>query len=347
MNNMRRFSPSSPRAAPAFLAPPRQLTAEDLGAAANGQNGTRSKRSASTPPAPIPLEGSAVERRAADANHNGSTAGVSPRFLPAHLGVRHPYHSPSMGQRGSSPALHAQYQQQQSSPGSQSPRVLFAQDTTPRAMKLLGPLHRHTISHGQGNNAFQGPGHSSGVIPPVPTLGTGAGATGSLGPASGAMTAAAVANPNTTGAGGATSHDTLPRKNGAVRGAAGTFFTMMFGGPHDDDDEVLDKNENPHFGYETGGIWNRRRGSINDDDDDDDDEEDEDCSFGQGHLEEVVTLPDTGVAAAALIAGSTPFMTTAASEGSQAAATTSVGDPTGARVDAGTGTGDAAGVGSG
>ncbi|KAG0206722.1 hypothetical protein BGX28_001867 [Mortierella sp. GBA30] len=77
-----------------------------------------------------------------------------------------------------------------------------------------------------------------------------------------------------------------PRRN------TGGLLNMIFG-RYDDDDVYDGTGERSQFGYETGGVWNNRRGSIDlrdDDDDDDDDESDE------GHEQDRLQAPNNAVA---------------------------------------------------
>ncbi|KAF9278711.1 hypothetical protein BGZ68_008409 [Mortierella alpina] len=271
MSSMR-FAPSSPRAVNNQQLSPHALTGEERLEGFPGFN-TRYRRSASMPPAPLApgeLPGS-----------TSSTAPTSPQPIPSpFLSVRshrHP-HSPT-GMRGTLSNNHGHRSNmgvssgQGTSSANQSPRVSFIPDSaagtvsstqtplTVRSTMFSGPLtHRHTISHGQGNNIHHGPGHRApGSVAAGGSgnflAGTGSGPTG----------------------GSASHHGTASsRKATPRRGTAGALFNMIFGDP---DDDILDADENPRFGYETGGMWSRRRGSIDhhddDDDDDDDDEEDD------------------------------------------------------------------------
>ncbi|CAO3566515.1 unnamed protein product [Mortierella alpina] len=269
MSSMR-FTPSSPRPVNNQQLSPNALSGEERLEGFPGFN-TRYRRSASMPPAPLApgeIPGSV-----------NSTAPTSPQPISSpFLSVRshHHPHSPT-GMRGAPYNNHGHRSNMGVSPGqgtssaNQSPRVSFVHGSatgtvsstqtplTVRSTMFSGPLtHRHTISHGQGNSIHHGPGHGAPI-----------GAGGSGGYLAGAG----------SGSGGASSghHGTASsHKANTRRGTAGAFFNMIFGDP---DDDVLDADENPRFGYETGGMWSRRRGSIDhhddDDDDDDDDEEDD------------------------------------------------------------------------
>ena len=90
----------------------------------------------------------------------------------------------------------------------------------------------------------------------------------------------------TMAGGGSSSHG-----KASSRGAGG-FFNMLFG-RYDDDDVHEDAGEKSRFGYETGGMWNNRRGSMDlrdddDDDDEDEDEDDEEDNNGDQHRDERV-----------------------------------------------------------
>ncbi|KAF9950292.1 hypothetical protein BGZ72_008038 [Mortierella alpina] len=267
-----RFAPSSPRPVNSQQLSPHTINGEERLQGIPGFN-TRYRRSASMPPAPV-----AIGEQPGSAS---GTAPTSPQPIPSpFLSVRshHHPHSPT-GMRG---ALHTHHGHrnnmgassgQGTSSANQSPRVSFVHDTptgtvsstqtplTVRSTMFSGPLaHRHTISHGQGNNIHHGIGHRApGSIA--------AGGSGGF-----------LAGAGSGSAGGSTGHhgSTSSRKATPRRGTAGALFNMIFGDP---DDDILDADENPRFGYETGGMWSRRRGSIDhhddDDDDDDDDEEDD------------------------------------------------------------------------
>ncbi|KAF9981872.1 hypothetical protein BGZ75_006774 [Mortierella antarctica] len=268
MSSMR-FAPSSPRPVNNQQLSPHALAGEERLESFPGFN-TRYRRSASMPPAPLApgeLPGSA-----------SSTAPTSPHPIPSpFLSVRshHHPHSPT-ALRG---ALHNNHGHrhnmgassgQGTSSANQSPRVSFVHDSatgtvsstqtplTVRSTMFSGPLtHRHTISHGQGNNIHNGPGNRTpGSIA--------AGGSGGFLTGTGSGSGGASAGHHGT---------TSSRKVITRRGTAGAFFNMLFGDP---DDDILDADENPRFGYETGGVWSRRRGSIDHHDDDDDDDDDDD-----------------------------------------------------------------------
>ncbi|KAG0210462.1 hypothetical protein BGX28_009272 [Mortierella sp. GBA30] len=275
MTSIRGFAPTSPRPANHDKLSPHHFSGEEYLGSIPGF-GTRYKRSASMPPAPMAV-GDMVP------GNSGSTASESPQPLPSpFLNVRPQSrpHSPSSPQATFQHSHHPSHTHRSSlglspsqgpSSASQSPRISFVNESasgtvssiqTPlnvRSTMFAGPLtHRHTISHGQGNNIHHGTGPRS------------------AGSVSKGHTGGAVSGPGAGTAGDhGTSSTTNTRRTLTRRGTAGAFFNMIFGDPEDD---VLDANEVPRFGYETGGMWSRRRGSIDrhDDDDDDDDDEDED-----------------------------------------------------------------------
>ncbi|KAF9905976.1 hypothetical protein EC991_001135 [Linnemannia zychae] len=297
MSTLRMFSPSTPRAAAPPQSPQRSENQGGL-----SPNNTRFKRSASMPPAPLPI-GTNPNGDGSDTPVAGSSSGASPQPTPSpFLSVRYPHHGYGHGQAGGIPLRSntiLSHSPQQPSSAHQSPRVSFVQDTTGpvstpltiRSTMFAGPVmqHRHTISHGQGNNFHHGsgphrrPSMEYGMLPqsysstssstnPGPFTGVIAGATvpATAGTNTGVGSGAGTGTVGT--AAGATTAPSTVRKPGV----AGAFFNMIFGDPEDD---VLEANENPRFGYETGGRWSRRRGSMDhhdDDDDDDDDDEEED-----------------------------------------------------------------------
>ncbi|KAG0345874.1 hypothetical protein BG004_002866 [Podila humilis] len=289
LSSIRMFSPSTPQAHTQILPQSPSSTGDELSAGSNANspsnNSTRYKRSASMPPAPV------------SPNVLGSFAGAetlsgptSPHASPSpFLSVRRPHQG---HQNRSVVALPSpkQQQQQQQQPGSagQSPRVSFVQDTTSnpshsttttpftvRSTMFGAPmLHRHTISHGQGNNIHSGGNRDLG------------GAFGFATGTSGATTAATsgVVATGVTTATGTSSSNNVPTtalssstRKAPTRGA-GAFFNMIFGDPEDED--ILDADEKKsRFGYETGGMWAIRRGSIDHHDDDDDDDDDDDSAL--------------------------------------------------------------------
>ncbi|KAG0026496.1 hypothetical protein BGZ81_006315 [Podila clonocystis] len=260
MSSIRMFSPSSPRVVQ--LSPQSTVNGDGL-AVPN----TRFKRSASMPPAPM----SSGESVAGSGTLSGPT---SPQAVPTpYLSVR----SPHRGQQNRSNVVLPQQPQQPGSAG-QSPRVSFVQDTSPgntltksttpltiRSTMFGAPLlHRHSISHGDGNNIHSNMGGSFGFAPGSSTATSAA--TGTV--ASGVTTIGGSHGAPTTTSGST-------RKTPA-RGA-GAFFNMLFG---DHDDDVLDADEKKsHFGYETGGMWAIRRGSVDHHDDDDEDDDDDDSAL--------------------------------------------------------------------
>ncbi|KAF8941381.1 hypothetical protein BGZ58_010173 [Dissophora ornata] len=296
--SMRAFLPSSPHSASTLQPPPRFVDDRD-DAAASGN--TRCKRSASMPPAPLPAGGSTVATTAAAGGTAGKRWAVSPPpTSSAFLSVRRPRYAASGDQRSG-----AALQNRQPGSANQSPRVLFVQDTasTPlnvRSTMFARPrMHRHTVSHGQGNSIHHGP--LSGdflLLGSANASASGAnagsavrtGASGSIGAAAGVNAGAAAVAMN--------GNSSLPRKGGVVRGTAGAFFSMIFGDPEDD---VLEANENPRFGYETGGIWSSRRGSIDHHDDDDDDDDDSEHHRPSNDANEsthmVINMADVGLGA--------------------------------------------------
>ncbi|KAG0082868.1 hypothetical protein BGZ92_011290, partial [Podila epicladia] len=260
MSSIRMFSPSSPRVQQ--LSPQSTVSGDGLSV----PNSTRYKRSASMPPVPI----SSGESGARPGTLSGST---SPQVAPSpFLSVR----SPHQGQHNRSNVGLPQQPQQPGSAG-QSPRVAFVQDTSPgntlsksttpltiRSTMFGAPLlHRHSVSHGDGNNIHNNMGGSFGFAPGTSTATSAA--TGTV--ASGVTTIG--------GSHGAPTTSGSTRKT-PVRGA-GAFFNMLFG---DHDDDVLDADEKKsRFGYETGGMWAIRRGSVDHHDDDDDDDDDDDSAL--------------------------------------------------------------------
>ncbi|KAF9328876.1 hypothetical protein BG006_008005 [Podila minutissima] len=261
MSSIRMFSPSSPR----VLQPSPQSTVSSDGLSV--PNSTRFKRSASMPPVPM----SSGEPATGSGMLSGST---SPQVaLSPFLSVR----SPHQGQHNRSNVMPPQQPQQPGSAG-QSPRVAFVQDTSPgntltksttpltiRSTMFGAPLlHRHTISHGEGNNVHHSNMCGSFGFAPGSSMATFA-ATGTV--ASGVTTIG--------GSHGAPTTSGSTRKTPA-RGA-GAFFNMLFG---DHDDDILDADEKKsRFGYETGGMWAIRRGSVDHHDDDDEDDDDDDSAL--------------------------------------------------------------------
>ncbi|KAF9109968.1 hypothetical protein BGX27_006945 [Mortierella sp. AM989] len=284
------FSPSSPPEG-TLLSPPLHLN-NWIGPP---NNTTRYKRSASMPPAPLTAE--ELNAMQGGEDYKGSlmpTPALLSTASPT-LNARPLCNSPTVTHRGY-PGL----QPQLPSSANQSPRVAFVKDTT-------GPLnvrstmfgratkHRHTISNGQGNSIHHG--HPSyhhlsrenahvGFHATLATTGFnfGSGSGADAGGATGvSSTSGATIGPSNGAAVGA-----QPRR-GVVRETAGAFFSMIFG---DDDDNVLEANENPRFGYETGGIWSSRRGSTGhcDDDDDDEDDETDDTDDDTAHNAEMTNI---------------------------------------------------------
>ncbi|KAF9426463.1 hypothetical protein BGZ94_006490 [Podila epigama] len=305
MSSMPMFSPTSPRIL--HLSP--QSTFHGNSTLAAPTNNTRFKRSSSMPPAPLP------------SGEAGTGSGsASPHVSPSpFLSVRYP--SPSQyanqGQAGrghvaSQSQTQSQSQHPQPVSASQSPRVSFVQDTstsgshhmstttplTIRSTMFGAPmLHRHTISHGQGNSIHNGNStlgssftFASGPSPATLAV-SGAGAMGmtttpssTVGHSHGSHLVQMGASGLTHATGSTATPSTTTRKTPA-RGA-GAFFNMIFGDPEDDD--VRDANEKKsRFGYETGGMWSIRRGSVDHHDDDDDDDEDEDDASALAVLPQV------------------------------------------------------------
>ncbi|KAF9922536.1 hypothetical protein FBU30_007339, partial [Linnemannia zychae] len=249
MSTLRMFSPSIPRAQGVSLSPESATIQGGL-----GTNNTRFKRSASMPPAPL-SPGTETKSLDGDTPTTGPSSHTSPRPAPSpFLSVRHPYHG-HVPHRSSTMLTHSS---QQPSSAHQSPRVSFVQETTVntsapltvRSTMFAGPImhHRHTISYGQGNNITHGPhrrpsiDHAiySSTIAPV-NSGPFTGGIGAVGPANAGGTLNGATTNNGTGAGATTTTGRRP-------GVAGAFFNMIFGDPEDD---VLEANENPRFGYET------------------------------------------------------------------------------------------------
>jgi len=294
LSSIRIFSPTSPRSS--FQFSPTLGQEEHIVSTGGPVANTRYKRSVSMPPAPLPSEGSVALSPTASSPTTPSATVPSP-----FLSVRQPIHH-----NRSNVIL-------PSTSPSQSPRVSFVHDissanatksaTTPltvRSTMFAGPImhHRHTISHHQGHTltgAGQAAGGSGGIrelafYPPGP-MSTQSNSAGTAAPFSSAPVqsgpstatstdqtgnAAAAATAATTPSVVAPPSLPAPTRKTPSRGTAGAFFNMIFGDPEDD---ILDANENPRFGYETGGMWVTRRGSIDrhdDDDDDDDDDEEED-----------------------------------------------------------------------
>ncbi|KAG0038482.1 hypothetical protein BGZ82_000101 [Podila clonocystis] len=260
MSSIRMFSPSSPRVVQ--LSPQSTVNGDGLAVPS-----TRFKRSASMPPTPM----SSGESAAGSGTLSGPT---SPQAVPSpYLSVR----SPHQGQHNRSNVVLPQQPQQPGSAG-QSPRVSFVQDTSPgntltksttpltiRSTMFGAPLlHRHSISHGDGNNIHSNMGGSFGFAPGLST-------------ATSAATGAVASGVTTIGG----SHGAPTTTSGSTRKTptrgAGAFFNMLFG---DHDDDVLDADEKKsHFGYETGGMWAIRRGSVDHHDDDDEDDDDDDSAL--------------------------------------------------------------------
>ncbi|KAG0341312.1 hypothetical protein BG000_009552 [Podila horticola] len=235
MSSIRMFSPSSPRVLQ--LSPQSTVSGDGL----TVPNSTRFKRSASMPPAPM----SSGESATGSGTLSGPT---SPQVVPSpFLNIR----SPHQGHHNRSNVASPQQSQQPGSAG-QSPRVSFVQDTSPgntltksttpltiRSTMFGAPLlHRHSISHGEGNNIHSNMGGSFGFAPGS-SVATSA-ATGAV--ASGVTTIG--------GSHGAPTIISGSTRKTPARGA-GAFFNMLFG---DQDDDVLDADEKKsRFGYETGG----------------------------------------------------------------------------------------------
>ncbi|KAG0320629.1 hypothetical protein BGZ99_004401 [Dissophora globulifera] len=310
------FSPTPQHSAAASLKPPQSphFVGHNGGDDDNIESAnTRYKRSPSMPPTPLLNSHTAT---ITPVTAEGSFSTKSPQLAPStFLSVRRPTFGSTTSPRMNNtlPSSGQQKRQQPSSqPGSasQSPRVSFTQDATPallneQSQSIFSGLmsHRHTISHGQGNSVAHGQ-HSRYVPqqPPMPSPSSSGNAAhgihASLGGAGSTGTGAGTGTGTNHGSGGgvlagASLHDTLPRKNGAVRGTAGAFFSMIFGdGDNDEDNDVLGVNETPRFGYETGGMWSSRRASIdhNDDDDDDDDDDDSDDSASRRRSRDATKL---------------------------------------------------------
>ncbi|KAF9388213.1 hypothetical protein CPB97_001441 [Podila verticillata] len=266
LSSIRMFSPSSPRVVQ--RSPQSTASSDELGV----PNSTRFKRSASMPPAPM----SSGESAAGSGTVSGPT---SPMAAPSpFLSVRSPSHQ---GQHNRSTAGPPTQQQQQPGSAGQSPRVSFVHDTSPgntlgksstpltiRSTMFGAPLlHRHTISHGDGNN-IHNPQHNymGGLFGFAP---------GSSVPTSAATGAVASGVTTIGGSYAPTTMSGSTRKTPA-RGA-GAFFNMLFG---DHDDDIMDADEKKsRFGYETGGMWAIRRGSVDHHDDDDEDDDDDDSAL--------------------------------------------------------------------
>ncbi|KAF9169545.1 hypothetical protein BGX21_010296 [Mortierella sp. AD011] len=275
------FSPSSPPEE-LLLPSPKFLESEP------STNGTRYKRSASMPPAPPTAE----ELRAMQTSGNGGSNNRSLTPTPTmfstgspSLSAQHPYNLPAGVRKGS---FGSQAHLPSSSSANQSPRVAFAK-RTPSPLNVRSTMfsrrvmHRHTISNGQGNNIHQGPLGNTHLaqVGANTSVNVSSGMAGTnLGTGTGA---------EVLGAGGTTTANknavagSRPRR-GTVRETAGAFFNMIFG---DSDDNVLEANENPRFGYETGGIWKSRRGGTDNNDDDDDDDDDDDESSHGSQMKEI------------------------------------------------------------
>ncbi|KAF9200419.1 hypothetical protein BGZ49_009359 [Haplosporangium sp. Z 27] len=295
--SLRMFSPSSPPEG--VLHPPSPSFLEN-------QNTTRSKRSSSLPPAPMFVGELGTMRGAGDSisYDGGALAPTSPFFsaVSPSLSLQRSFYSPSR--------THKSSLGQQTSSANQSPRVAFTRDTpsplTVRStMFTKRVMHRHTVSNGQGNSIHQSPqGYlnrddisMATLNPPGSNLGVGAGlgadsgVSGSLGKKSGAGIGSVVG--------------ARPCK-GTVRETAGAFFSMIFG---DLDDDVLEANENPRFGYETGGIWNSIRGSMDHRDDDDEDTDDDSSldvemtAMSEAHYT-TINMADVGIGQSSAVASS-------------------------------------------
>ncbi|KAF9583591.1 hypothetical protein BGW38_009093 [Lunasporangiospora selenospora] len=312
IKSMQLLSPASPRTG--FQAMQQHnlyFPADDMGSPLTGQ--TRFKRSSSMPPAPQ-LMGDLAGVGTSCGSPLGQTA-TSP-FLTVRSPRQTSPMSPVYASQNNvtmpghtSPSLN------------QSPKVGFVHGGSgtanthlpTRSSTLGGPIsHRHTVSYGQGNSIHHPPHHLQHhpsyhhhhhqhyqhhlVQHPYHTHGPGHGShfstfnTNSQSPVIGAVGV----NAGAATAGGAsmggvmtnttTVTSTTPtiRRNQTARGRAGAFFNMIFGDPEEDLD-VLDEDEKKaRFGYETGGMWATRRGSVDHHDDDDDDEDDDDEEMGMG-----------------------------------------------------------------
>lgn len=265
LSSIRMFSPSSPRVVQ--LSPQSPVTGDGLAV----PNSTRFKRSASMPPTPM-SSGESAAGSGIVSGHTSPLAAPSP-----FLSVRSPSHQ---GQHNRNTAGLPTQQQLPGSAG-QSPRVSFVQDTSPgntlgkastpltiRSTMFGAPLlHRHTISHGDGNN-IHNPQHNS--------VGGSFGFSPSSSVATSAATGAVASGLTTIGGSHAPMTMSGSTRKTPTRGA-GAFFNMLFG---DQDDDVLDADEKKsRFGYETGGMWAIRRGSVDHHDDDDEDDDDDDSAL--------------------------------------------------------------------
>ncbi|KAF9355163.1 hypothetical protein BGX26_006899 [Mortierella sp. AD094] len=286
--SLRLFSPSSPPEA--LLLPSPKFLESEL-----PTNNTRYKRSASMPPAPPTAEElRAMRGNGGDNNGSLTPTPTMPSAASPSLSSRHPYNSSTGAHKGS---LGSQTHLALSSSANQSPRVVFVKDT-PSPLNVRSTMfarrimHRHTISNGQGNSIHHGPlGYSH-----LSRVGTNSSANASprmAGVNFGAGTDAGVLGAGGTGTNSGAVAGTQPRR-GTVRETAGAFFSMIFG---DADDDVLEANENPRFGYETGGIWKSRRGGTdqNDDDDDDDDDDTDDDSSHNIQMTNMSEVPYTTI----------------------------------------------------
>ncbi|KAF9437671.1 CSC1-like protein erd4 [Entomortierella beljakovae] len=269
MASIHKFMPSSPPAGK-LLSP--TLLSDSPG-------NTRCKRSASMPPAP-PTAADLARIQGGVKGNNHTIAVPSSVSNP-----RHPFISAAATIRSNSSG----YQTQNSGSSGHSPRIAFTKDSASllnvrSTMFARARGHRHTISNGQGNSIHQGPPSHFNFSRDDTHLGFIASSPNTNINNGGAMSC----NSPTTSAPG--TPPAAQSRTGAVLQTAGAFFSMIFG---DGDDNILEANENPRFGYETGGMWSSRRGNsgrnddFDDDDDDDDEEEDTDSS-----LSEEITVMD-------------------------------------------------------